>query len=99
MCCWWFRQYSTLHFYFVFWITFCFLTISLNNLYSQLIVDDLSYNKTQVFYQRATLVKEICEKYNLTQEKISKNTLEQNVLLNLEHKVDMCRNFINFKAQ
>ena len=62
-------------------------------------VDDLSYNKTQVFYQRATLVKEICEKYNLTQENISKNTLEQNVLLNLEHKVDMCRNFINFKAQ
>ena len=62
-------------------------------------VDDLSYNKTQVFYQRATLVKEICEKHNLTQEKISKNTLEQNVLLNLEHKVGMCRNFINFKAQ
>ena len=50
-------------------------------------VDDLSYNKTQVFYQRATLVREICEKYNLTQENISKNTLEQNVLLNLEHKV------------
>ena len=99
MCCWWFRQYSTLHFYFVFWITFYFLTISLGNLYSQLMVDDLSYNKTQVFYQRATLVKEICEKHNLTQEKISKNTLEQNVLLNLEHKVDMCRNFINFKAQ
>ena len=99
MCCWWFRQYSTLHFYFVFWITFYFLTISLGNLYSQLMVDDLSYNKTQVFYQRATLVKEICEKYNLTQEKISKNTLEQNVLLNLEHKVGMCRNFINFKAQ
>ena len=99
MCCFWFRQYSTLHFYFVFWITFYFLTISLGNLYSQLMVDDLSYNKTQVFYQRATLVKEICEKYNLTQEKISKNTLEQNVLLNLEHKVGMCRNFINFKAQ
>ena len=99
MCWWWFRQYSTLHFYFVFWITFYFLTISLGYLYSQLMVDDLSYNKTQVFYQRATLVKEICEKYNLTQEKISKNTLEQNVLLNLEHKVDMCRNFINFKAQ
>ena len=83
----------------MFWITFFFLTISLGNLYSQLMVDDLSYNKTQVFYQRATLVKEICEKYNLTQEKISKNTLEQNVLLNLEHKVGMCRNFINFKAQ
>ena len=50
-------------------------------------VDDLSYNKTQVFYQRATLVKEICEKYNLTQAYISQNTLEQNLLLNLEHKV------------
>ena len=50
-------------------------------------VDDLSYNKTQVFYQRATLVKEICEKYNLTQADISQNTLEQNLLLNLEHKV------------
>ena len=49
--------------------------------------DDLRYNKTQVFYQRATLVKEVCEKYNLTKGYVSRNTLEQHLLLSLDRKV------------
>ena len=80
------KTFSVIHF-FGFCICFFFLTITLGHLYSHLMADDLRYNKTQVFYQRATLVKEVCEKYNLTKGYVSRNTLEQHLLLSLDRKV------------